>query len=371
MEMNYRLLNAESDTEIQQWLDLFRVCFYDTMDRDYWQWLIEKNPLYLKTKPLVLIAETGDRIIGSACVIPSQILVHAHKGHTLLNSGYIYGEMVHPDWRNQGIISMILKKTITLTKDEGYDLLTVFSTNIYSYKSLVEAGFMPVTRFKKYRGYLTIDGAFKNYFPFIPERIRKPMGFPLTGIFTRLFPRISHSYQVKYGDLGEYADEINKIQASNGFGSGIFGIRTPPYTRWRFSAPGIQSKCLSLWDGDMMLAYLILDYPDSGKNVLIEDLFAREDDGYLISLLMSEAAAILKTAKADSVWTCLTEENKLPFQIFSRRYGFISQSSLQTMPMSQFLCLPLKENLDPGILSDQKQWNLRSADFRFFEKCDY
>ncbi len=372
MEINYRLLDSGSDAEIQQWLDLYQICFHETMDRDYWHWLHEKNPIYRKTRPLVFIAETDSRIIGSVSVIPSRIQVKTHQNQHFLSSGYIYGIMVHPEFRRQGISSTILKNIINFTKDEGYDFLTVCSTNSYSYQSLVHAGFTCVTSFKKSIGYLSLHGLMKNYLPILPRQISKTFGFPLSGIFSFLFPEISHNLQVRYGDISDFIGEIDKIHRADYSHSGVYGGRTTPYIQWRFSAPGICTKCLSLWDAEEMVAYLLLDYPDPGKNVLIEDLFTMKDDGNLITILVSEAVAILKKANVDSVWTYLAESEGMHSKIFSQRHGFISHSSgLKTLPMARFLYLPLKENLIQEIFSDEKQWNLMAADCWFFEKSDY
>ena len=372
MEINYRLLDSGSDDDIQQWLDLYRVCFHETMDRDYWRWLHEKNPFYKKTKPLVFIAEINRRIIGSVSVIPSQIQVKTHQDHYFLNSCYIYGIMVHPEFRRQGISSTLLRNIINFTKEEGYDLLTVCSINLFSYQSLVHAGFTSLTSFTKSRGYLSMNGIFKNYLPILPQQISKTIGFPISGIFTLLFPKISHTFKVQYGDVTEYQEEINKIHTLNHSQNGLYFGRTPPYIQWRFSAPEIQSKCLTLWDGEVMLAYLILDYPETNKNVLIEDMFALKDDEYLVSILMSEAVAILKKANMDSMWTYLIEREGNHSKIFSVRHGFICHSSaLKTVPMARFLYFPLKGDMKNEIFSDEKQWNLMVADFWFFEKSDY
>ena len=378
MEINYRLLDAGSDTEIQQWLDLYRLSFHDTMSREYWHWIFENNPFYLKTRPLIFIAEKNRRIIGSRSVIPSRIQVNMCQNHSILNLGYLYGAMVHPDMRNQGIASSLLKNAINLTKDEGYDLLTSFATNLYAYKSLIKAGFTCLNSSKKSKGYLSVHGLVKNYLPFIPQSFDNTIGFPLskifTGIFTQKFPKISHNFRIQCGEVIEYTGEINRIHALNYSHSGVHGIRTPLFIKWRFSAPGIHTKCLTLWDGDVMLAYLILDYPDSGKNFLIEDLFVREGNEYLISILVSEAVTLLKKVNGDSVWTYLIDGKRFHSPIFSKKNGFISYTSRETSPMSsmeRFLFFLLNENQYPWIFSDKKQWNIWCADFCFFEISDY
>lgn len=371
MEIQYRLLDPGSDIEIRQWLDLYQICFQDTMSRDYWHWLFETNPFYLQTKPLIFIAEMNGKIIGSRSVIPYQFQVNMHQDHYFLNLGYLYGAMVHPEQRNRGIASTLLKNIINLTKAEGYDLLTSFTVNLYAYKSLLRAGFTCINSTKKSTGYLSFNGLLKNCLPVIPQSISRTVGFPISKIFTQLFPKLSHTYQVRYGDLSDYFEEITKICALNHSDSGIYGARTPPNLLWRFSAPGILSKCLSLWEEKTMVAYLILDYPDDGKNVLIEDMFARGDNEYLKSILVSEAVAMLKKHNIDSIWTYLIDGKKNHSQIFSVRQGFISCSFIKTFPIARFLYFPLKENQNNMIFSDKEQWKLWCADFWYFEPCDY
>jgi hypothetical protein len=119
----------------------------------------------------------------------------------------------------------------------------------------------------------------------------------------------------------------------------------------------------------MMLAYLILDFPHKGKNALIEDLFARDDDEYLTLILVSEAIAILKKDNIDSLWISLVEKTGNLLHFFSFRYGFISRpSGSKSFPKAQFLYYPLKQNLDNTYFSDNKQWNIHSADTSFLEK---
>lgn len=371
MEINYRLLDAGSDTDMAQWLDLYSVCFHEKMLHDYWDWLYNKNPFYKKTRPLIFVAETNQGIIGAQSAIPSRIQVNYNQESYLLNSCDLNAAMVHPEFQKQGISSALLKNVINLAKEEGYDLLTVCSTNLNAYQSLVHAGFTCVTGFKKSRGFLSLGGLIHQNLPFIPQRITRTIGFPLFRIIAHISPAIPHAFHVEYGDLRDFFGDISRIHAENLSDAGIFGDRTLPFLQWRFFPPGIRSKCLSLWDKERMCAYLILDYPDAGKNVLIEDLFVREDDEYLIPILVSEAVAILKKDNVDSIWTYLIDNNESHSEIFSLRNGFISHSSGLTTPVARFLFLPLTENPAHEVFSDAKQWNFQCADFWYFETDDY
>ena len=39
MEVNYRLLKTDSDSEAAQWLDLHRICFQQPVSKELWHWI--------------------------------------------------------------------------------------------------------------------------------------------------------------------------------------------------------------------------------------------------------------------------------------------------------------------------------------------
>lgn len=367
MDIKYRSLDAGSDAEIFQWLELYQVCFQHKVSRKFWDWIHGENPFYIKVKPLVLIAEIDNRIVGSVSLIPSPLQVMPDQNHCPLNSCLVCKAMVHPEYQGRGIFSSLLKNAIKQARDEGYDLLITFSNNPYSYQSLVRAGFTYVTDIIQSKYYLSADGPFKKYLAVLPRFMRKTIGFPLLWMYTQLIPGIQHNFRIDYRDATECSGEINRIYALHHSDSGVYGVKTPPFIQWRFSYPQFHFKCLSLREGEQMLAYLIIEYKDEGKTALVVDIFARDNDESLFLTLVSELVTILKNEHFDSIQTYLIERNRSVSKIFSLRHGFIGRSSgTDKKTKLRFLYYPLKEHLCTTNFSDKNQWNIQSVDTCMF-----
>jgi hypothetical protein len=233
--------------------------------------------------------------------------------------------------------------------------------------SFVRAGFTSVADIVQSRCYLSAEGPFKKYSAVLPRFMRKIFVFPVLWMYKRLIPSVNHSYRIDYRDATECSQEIESMYTSHYSNSGVYGVRTKPFIAWRFSYPQFHFKCMSLWDGEQMLAYLIIEYKEGGKTALIADIFARDNDGSLILMLVSELVKILKKDHFDSIQTYIIEKNGNLSKLFSLRYGFINRSSVtdkKTQP--RLLYYPLKEHLCPAKYSDKNQWNIQSVDTCLF-----
>jgi predicted N-acetyltransferase YhbS len=367
MEINYRFLDAGSDTEISRWLNLYTICFHHQVSRKFWDWAHRENPFYLHEKPLVFIAETGNRIIGAVSLIPSPLHVTPYADPCPLNSCLVCKAMVHPEYQGKGIFSSLLKNAITHTREEGYDLLITFSNNPYSFQGFTRAGFLPVTEITQSKYYLSAEGPFKNYLAGLPGFMRRITGLPFLWLFSRLIPAVPHTYLVEFRDATECREDIERIYALHHADSGIYGMRTAPFIQWRFSYPQFHFKCLTLREGEEILAYLVIEYRHEGKTALIVDIFVRDNNESLIPILVRELIGILKNDQFDSIWTYFIERNGGIFNFFSLRHGFFSrESSTDTKTKPRFLYFPLKEQLRVERFSDKNQWNIQSADTCMF-----
>jgi|GEM_PF-3161362 len=367
MEIIYRFFSVDSDSDIIQWLDLHKICFQRTVSREFWHWIHMGNPFYTKTKPMIVIAETENRIVGSVSLIPIHLQITANHEHRVLTSCLVCKAMVHPDYQNRGIFSSLLKKGIKLTREEGYDLLITFSNNPYSYQGFVQQGFQYVTDVIQSKYYISPDRLSKKYTAVLPGQIRKHINRSLSRIYSLLLPEIHHTFRICYNEISEVTEEIYRIHFPDNTGSGIFGGRTPEFIRWRLSSDGIHFKCLSLWDKDKMLAYLIIGIQDRRKSALIADLFSRENDKSLILILVNEAVTILKKENFNSFWTYLLDRNWDLSTIFSLRYGFIRRpSGAGNNAKLRFLCFPLSDPVCDADFSDKNLWNIHSLDSCMF-----
>jgi len=367
MELTYRFLDAGSDTEIVQWLDLYRVCYHHSVSREYWDWIHMTNPFYRKTKPLVFIAVSGNRIVGSISIIPSPLRIMTGQNIIPLNSCLVCKAMVHPEYQGRGIFSTLLENAIRVAKEEEYDLLITFSNNRYSFQGFVRSGFFHITDITQTRCYLSSQGPLKNQLAGLPHFLRNGIGYPISWMYRQLLPGTRHTFHTDFHDATEDRQEIDTISVSTPARPGIYGIRTPLFVSWRFSYPGFHFKCLSIREGHQMLAYLIIEYRHGGKDAMIIDLFVRNNDYALIMALVSELLVILHKEGFDTVQTYFPKTDWGVQNVFSLRHGFIDQSRgsvEKTTP--RFLCYNLKDNQYTQEFSRSAQWAIQSADTCMF-----
>ena len=347
MEINYRFFRADSDPEILQWLDLYQVCFQRTVHHEFWHWIHMENPFYTKTRPLIFIAETENRIVGSVSLIPSPLQVMANKEQGLLDACLLCKAMVHPEYRGRGIFSSLLRHAIEHAKGDGYDLIMTFSNNAYSYQGFIHEGFQYVTDIIQSKYYISAEGLSRKYIAALPGQVRRHINNSLSRIYSLSNYAADDTFRIQYDDIPVVMEEINRIHFSGHSGEGIFGGRTPDFIRWRLSCGGISFRCLSLWDNKEMLAYLIIGFPDGGKSALIADLFAQDNDESLILILVGEATAILEKDHFESVWTYLLDRNWKLGRIFSLRHGFIRRTTrTENNAKSEISLLPAERS--PG-----------------------
>jgi GNAT superfamily N-acetyltransferase len=369
MEIHYRLMNAGSDSEIVQWLNLYQLCYQHPVSRELWHWVHIQNPFYITTKPLVFIAEINNRVIGSVSLIPSPI--HYHDGQTdvPLNSCLLCKAMVDPAFRNRGIFRKLVQTAIETSKSEGYDILLTVSNNLYSYLGFIRVGFGDITSMRWSKSYLFIDKVFQKNVQNrkIPAILGKIMVSPLSYIYNVLLPHKKHDLHIRYGDSREFVEEIENFHTSTRSNHGIYGARMPAFIQWRCSRPDSQFKCLTLWNEKSMLGYVIIDFLDGERNALIADLCVRDDDTLLIEILVSEGIAYCKKDNVQFLLTYLLEGEGNVSRFFSFRKGFLKRSShKRNFPQSRFLFYLLNDKMIPAPLYDRDAWFIQSFDTCLF-----
>ena len=369
MNITYRFFDTNSESDIYQWLDLHSICFQYDISQNLWDIIHLKNPFYNKTKPLILIAELDKKIVGSVSLIPSPIQEHRNNTVILYNSLLICKAMVHPDYRKKGIFNHLLKNSMDVATYEGYDTLLTVSDNPYSYKSFVRIGFHDVAAMRWSKVYLSIDTASSHYFDTLklPRIVKKIFVSLISFFYSQLISLGEHSYQLKYGDITEFVEEITNFFISNQSHEGIFGIRTNPFIQWRFCRNDEYFKCFTLWDSEIMIGYLIIQYKEGEKNAFIVDMCLSNDKTSLISILTKESQEYLKKNKFQRLSVYMMEKDSNLSKFFSFRNGFFIQSSEPgKLNKSRFLMYALNKNLVKTFFSDKNNWNLQSVDTCLF-----
>jgi len=369
MEITYQLLDVCSEAEIIQWLELYQICYFRKVGREYWHWIHQGSPFFKNQKPMVFVAKCNNQIIGSVSLIPSPLRITNGQVSRTLNSCLVCKAMVKPEFQKRGIFSSLLHNATEQAKYDEYDLLVTFSNNDNSHKGFIKAGFSSITNIIQSKCYLSSKTPLKNFPSMLPGFLRTTIGYPISWLCRQLLPIPRHNYRVEFRDVTKYHEAVELIAASHYTGGTcIRGVRTPSFIQWRFSYPGLWFKCLSLWDNETMLAYVIIEYQDGDKNALIIDIFVRDDDNSLLTILIGELTAILYQEQFDSVQTYFLKTDRGVSNFFTLRHGFIDRTRGKGKKNTsvRFLCYPLNESMGVTDFSKNVHWNIQAADTCLF-----
>lgn len=369
MNISYRYLDINSESEIIQWLDLHSVCFNYTLSLSLWNHQYIKNPFFIKTQPLILIAEVDKKMVGSVSLIPSPIQEFRNDSYNPYHSLLVCKAMVHPDYQKKGIFSTLLKKSIAAAESEGYDVLLTISNNPYSYQSFQKIGFQDITAMRWAKIHLSIDAPLsKHVNPIrLPQGVKKGIISLFSRFYSQLTPYCKHSYQIQHGNISEFIGQISDFNKSTLSNGEISGIRSNTFITWRFFQEDTCFKCLTLMDGGRLLGYSIIEYHEGDKNAFIVDMCCSHNDKTLISILISETRQYLKTNNFQKLWVYIVDNDSNLSTFFSLRNGFLTRSSKSgKLDKSRLLIFPLNKKMENDVLPDKNTWNIQSCDTCWF-----
>ena len=369
MDIRYRFLNPNSESDIEQWLDLHSVCFQYTISRALWEHIYLANPFYRKIKPLILIAEVNGNVVGSLSLLPSPIQEDRNDRTIAYRSLLITKGMVHPDFQKKGIFNHLYKNSMDVMKSEGFDSVLGFSNSLYSYHSLTKNGFYDIAAMRWSKTYLSMETTVSKHVDTVrlPKIAKKIIISVFSRSYSLLTPSIKHSYQVKYGDICDFIEQIIEFNNSTNSKGGIFGRRTHNFILWRFFQDDSCFKCLTLMDDGRMLGYLIIQHKEGSKDAFIVDMCLSDNDNSLISILICETRQYLKKNNFQKLWVYLVENDSNLSNFFSRRNGFFVRSSkVGKLNKSRFLLYVFNKNLAVASYLDKKNWNIQSCDTSWF-----
>jgi len=369
MEITYRFLDTESDSDISQWRDLFSLCFQQEITNNFWNYIFMENPFYKKTKPLIFIAHTEEKIVGSFSAIPSPLVEYHKDTNILYNSLLLCKGMVHPDYRKKGIFGNLLKNALKTAESEEYDLVLTISNNPYSYQSFIKTGYYDIAAMRMSRLFLSRDTVFSAYLNrlHLPLTVKKILTASFSFLCTRLVPRNNHHYEIKQGDASEFIEEIEKFNVSNQRDSGIYGNRSYRFIQWKFVREDACFKCFTISEKEELLGYAIVHLKEMGKYAFIVDICVSVHKKNVIEDLIGEVNIYLKEKNFQTVWTYMVENDTILSNFFTLRNGFfIRSSNAGKLKKSRLLVYPLKKTRASPSYMDKNLWNFQPVDTCLF-----
>lgn len=369
MEITYRFLDTESDSDISQWLDLFSLCFQQEITNNFWNYIFMENPFYKKTKPLIFIAHDEEKIVGSFSAIPSQLVEYHKDTNILYNSLLLCKGMVHPAYRKKGIFANLLKNALQTAESEEYDLVLTISNNPYSYQSFIKTGYYDIAAMRMSRLFLSRDTVFSAYIHrlHLPHTVKKILIASVSFLYTQLAPRNNDHFEIKQGDASEFIGEIEKFNTSNQRNNGIYGNRSHRFLHWTFVREDACFKCFTIRDKKELLGYALVQLKEKGKYAFIVDICVSVHKKNVIEDLIGEISIYLKEKNFQTLWTYMVENDTILSNFFTLRNGFFVRSSnAGKLKKSRMLVYPLKKTRAQPSYMDKNMWNILPVDTCLF-----
>ena len=302
MDINYRMLDTHSSDEIRQWHELFRISFNTSISESTWNWKYLHNPVRNEERPLIYIAESSDSIVGSVFFQPMQFWLQSDGQKVIVPAGLVGNAMVHPDFRNLGIFSALLKNVMNDATGEGFNILYTFANNPISRRGFLRHNWTEVMDSEAYMYFLNPQQALHDFlsdkrYPAFMRSI--PTIVPTKRIDFRSFQRHRQKYHFSCGKVQDYLSAIEQIHTNYQEAERISGARNQKYLQWLFGDPERRYLFFGMWLKEELHAYIVVRQVDSStsdmqKSALIEDSFSLTKKTSLDSRLFSYMVAQLR-----------------------------------------------------------------------------
>lgn len=100
------------DGDEESILNLYNTIYSTERDKSYWEWQFKNYP---GGKPIICLAEDGDKLIGQTTLLPTKINYQGKQ----LNAGYSIDSMVDKEYRRQGIFVDLAQKSYDRGIEQG------------------------------------------------------------------------------------------------------------------------------------------------------------------------------------------------------------------------------------------------------------
>ena len=263
---------AYRDTDLEQAVALIREIFppdYGVKDVAWWQWKHLSNPL---GPSVIIVAESGGRIVGTHTLLQWPIWLRNRRGVALQSTDTV----VHSDYRRRGLFAAMVSEALATGEQEGGGFVFNFPTN------------MSVSGFPKF-GWQQEHPLRWLYKPIqIAGTLRRISKLLLHPMYVATCPKLSGAIEIPIllNDEPEALESFLERRRSHASGwAGTF--RSAPFYRWRYADhPHHNYVCMAERRGADITALAIvkMDMPGAYVCATLADFLAIEiEDG--LSLL--------------------------------------------------------------------------------------
>lgn len=356
-----RPYNKGDETKIVELLQSVFPEEMSSVDVKWWEWIYKNNP---SGDPVIWVAENGDKIIGHRAYIPAKVKL----GSKTVIAGQAINTATAAEYRRRGIFSELISESLIEANERGWAFIYNFP-NEYSYPGYLKAGWDNVCKISRLIKVLR------------PEQVCEAT-FNDKGWVTKVSSLLGQVYLKFFPPSGDISVENDLcIKRESNFDSKydhfwqefskdlkIAIIRNREYLNWRY----IENPCgeftiYSAQKAGKLLGFTVLNC--SSKRVLhigtlkkelhignIVEFLVLPNQPWAVKMLLSQSINYFAKRNMDIISCWLL--NHSPYRLFFRRKGFFHYPFAK----ANFVVRSLSTNMNPSILTTQKNWLLSLGD---------
>ena len=335
-----------SSEEIDAVFPLLEIGYYgrpSKASRDKWSWQYERNPARVDAGYDTWIVKDGDALIAQRPTMPVSLKV----GDTYHRANYLTDFLVHPDYRDQGLGTLLQRGTV-----EGVDICVSLDASMRSRTIFGKLGFTwlgEVPRFVR-----VCDPV-----PYVAARLGSwtRVAAPLIRAGWSWKQRRDHELApgLEIEPIAEFGAEFDAMWERISPCYPVMARRDSTLLNWRYvDAPGDASILVARRGGEVAgyIVYRVLDSGDIKRGFICDLLAAPDDTDSLLGLIRR----VIVTLRAQNVQVIDTYAHHPTVQSGLRRLGFVEK------PGVSFIVNTTLPEPVSGLLAERGNWYITALD---------
>jgi GNAT superfamily N-acetyltransferase len=332
------------------WQDVYPSDIGKGMWMKRWRWMYRDIPYGSH----IWLADDKGKIVGQYCVRITKTKI----GNNMINAAHSLDTATHPDYRRQGIMLALSRKTFDELSKNGVHVIWGYPNKL-AYANDIRLGFHDVAAMKPMIKVLRWDSLLKTR---IRNRLLLKCCFIGGNVFNKLlfFTRNSASISgLNISRVPRFDSRINEFWAKVSSKFPIIVVRSDIYLNWRYTnVPNISYSIYLAENSEEISGYLVLRYRmvNKKKAAVICDLLA--ESGEVAQCLLHKITEDCRNDRIDYIqWGGIA--SKAYLRTFQRS-GFFSPP-FQKSP-SRFVIVSSASDISPEFLFNPQNWLIQKGD---------
>ncbi|MFC1900294.1 GNAT family N-acetyltransferase [Chloroflexota bacterium] len=337
-----RVLYGEAVPDRQQWLE-------------GWKWMYADNPA---GDSIIWLADQDDKMVGQYPLVIEDMNIRGKP----VKGSQVADTMTHPEYRRQGIATLLGNQALNQLKDKDVALTFGFPTP-QVYPIHIKAGWFDVCPFQVMVKPFNVKKVLKSYLGInelmLPVFTASARLLLKTLLRTRKPPPVD---KLVINEVSHFDERFDDFWERVSGDYAIIVARNRSYLNWRYiDSPNVNFVVYAAEIEDKIYGYIVLGiYKDYDRKDLkigcIYDIIARLDDEDIVHNLVSKAIDCFHDEKADVIFSQMVA-HKIYRKVLSKN-GFIPNFRSK----SRFIAYTVSPGEGDEFIKDSRNWFIQLGD---------